>query len=689
MNDQTRNPLLHLDHLPAFSRIHPQHVVPAVEQSLTEARATIAALVDRETSGWDDLFLPLETLADRLEQVWSPVSHLHGVADNAELRAVYNVCLPMLSEYQTEVGQNQDLFRALQRIADSEEMGDLPPEKRKILENALLDFRLSGVALGAEEKSRFKVIAAKLSALEARFSENVLDATQAWKKSVAEFADLSGLPDTAITLARETAEREGHDGWMLTLEFPSYLSVITFADDRDLRREVYEAYSTRSSDQGPNAGKWDNTAVIEEILALRDEKARLVGFSNYAEYSLVRKMAPSVEQVLDFLRDLAKRTKPIAKQELHELGAFAREQGDIIELEAWDISYYAEKLRQHRFAFSQEELRAYFPLPKVLSGLFYVVGQLFGLQVQQLENREIWHPEVNFYEIRDQDGEVVGRFFLDLYARSHKRGGAWMAECMTRKAFHGDVQLPVAHLVCNFSPPLAGRPSLLTHEEVLTLFHEFGHALHHLLTKVDYPSIAGINGVSWDAVELPSQLLELWCWEQEALSHISGHVDTGRPLPNTLLEKMRAARNFQSGMAIVRQLEFALFDLRIHGEYNASQGARVQQFLDEVRREVAVVIPPAFNRFAHSFSHIFAGGYAAGYYSYKWAEVLASDAFSRFEEEGIFNRNTGLQLQQTVLEQGGAREAMALFVAFRGREPTIDALLRHNGIGMDGVGSVV
>lgn len=705
MNNQTQqNPLLHQDALPAFSRIRPEHIIPAVEESLKTARKTVAALEKLQAPSWEALIPPLEELDDGLDRVWSPVSHLHSVADNPQLREAYNTCLPLLSDYGTELGQNEALFRACRRVAEGGGAENLAPEKRKILENTLRDFRLCGVALPREKKARFREISTRLSTLESRFAENVLDATGAWKKHFTREEDLAGLPESALALARETAEREGREGWMLTLEFPSYLSAITFADDRALRREIHEAHGTRASDQGPHAGQWDNTQVMEEILALRHEKARLLGFDNYLEYSLVRKMAPNPEEVFRFLRDLVRRAKPVAQRDLAELRDFARRCDGIEDLGPWDIPYYSEKLRRERFDFSQEELRPYFPLPKVLEGLFHVVERLFGLHILPVENQEIWHPGVAFYEIRDAHGEPQGRFFLDLYARPHKRGGAWMGECLSRKALgmapemplgpgdgtrgetptdgnpEGHVQLPVAHLVCNFGPPLAGKPSLLTHEEVLTLFHEFGHGLHHLLTRVDYPSIAGTNGVAWDAVELPSQLLELWCWEHEALERCSGHVDTGEPLPAALLEKLRAARNFQSGMAMVRQLEFSLFDLRLHGEYDPGLGARIGQFLDEVRSEAAVVRAPAHYRFAHSFSHIFAGAYAAGYYSYKWAEVLASDAFSLFEENGIFHRDTGERFQRTVLEQGGARDAMDLFVAFRGRKPAIEALLRHNGI---------
>lgn len=704
MNTQLQSPWLNPDGLPAFSRIHPEHIVSTVERLLDKARAAVAALSERYASKvptdpdgdsgesceatsapfprWDDLIPPLEELEDSLHRIWSPVSHLHSVADSPALREAYNACLPLLSEYATELGQNERLFHAFEWIAKSKEMACLTPAKRKILENALLDFRLSGVGLADAEKARFKAISNRLSTLKSRFSENVLDAAGAWKKHILEKEALLGLPELALATARQAAEREGRDGWMLTLDFPCYLSVITFADDPVLRREIYEAYATRASDQGPNAGKWDNTEVMEEILSLRDERARLLGFPNYVECSLARKMAPSSGHVFDFLRDLARRARGMAERELEELRVFACRRG-ASRLEAWDIPYYSEKLSEEKFTFSQEELRVYFPAPKVLSGLFRIVQRLFDVRFRMIE-KETWHPDVRFYEVRDADGASMGGLYLDLYVRAHKRSGAWMDECITRKGFGGEIQLPVAYLTCNFGPPLGEKPSLLTHEEVLTLFHEFGHALQHLLTKVDYPSIAGANGVAWDAVELPSQLLEFWCWEREALGYISGHVETGDPLPDTLLERLHASRNFQSGMTMVRQLEYALFDLRIHREYDASRaeskGVQIQRFLNDVRDEVAVIALPAFHRLAHSFSHIFAGGYAAGYYSYKWAEMLASDVFSKFEENGIFDPDTGSLFQRALLEQGGSRDAMDLFKAFRGREPTIDALLRHNGI---------
>lgn len=684
MNTQTHSPWSGLDGLPAFSRIRPEHIVPTMEQLLKEACVTVAALEEgASTPVWDALIPVLEDLDDSLNRVWSPVSHLHSVADNPALREAYTACLPLLSEFSTELGQNERLYEALRRIAESEEMGRLAPVKRKILENSLLDFRLSGVALGAEDKARFKAISIRLSDLKNAFSQNVLDATFAWKKHILDREALSGFPESALALARETAKREGEEGWMLTLEYPSYLSTITFADDRALRQELYEAYTTRASDQGPNAGTWDNTEIMEEILALRDEAARLLGFPNYRERSLVRKMAPSSIRVLDFLRDLTRHAKPKAERELQELRDLARKRDGLNGIEFWDVPYYSEKLSQERFAFSQEDLRLYFPAPKVIAGLFRVVQRLFDIHIRVVEGKETWHPDVRFYEVRDGNDALIGGFYLDLYARPHKRGGAWMDECVTRKVIGDDVQWPIAYLTCNFGPPLEGKPSLLTHDDVLTLFHEFGHTLHHMLTKVDYPSIAGVNGVAWDAVELPSQLLEHWCWEPEALRDISAHVETGVPLPSGFMERLRATKTFQSGMATVRQLEYALLDFRLHGEYDHSQpkpkGTELQRLQKEVRDEVAVITPPGFHRMVHSFSHIFAGGYAAGYYSYKWAEMLASDAFSKFEENGLFHRGTGSLFRETILEQGGARDAMDLFVAFRGREPGIDALLRHSG----------
>ena len=600
------------------------------------------------------------------------------MVNGEELRKAYNACLPKLNAYATEMGHNARLYRAYRSVAESG--APLDEGQRRVLDNLLRDFHLAGVDLEPEQKAEYKEISQRLSELGNRFAENVLDATNAWSRRVTDPAELEGLPESALDLARQTAEQRGEPGWLLTLDAPSYQPVMSYADNRDLRREVYEAYVTRASERGPGDGQWDNTALMEEILALRHRQARLLGFANFAEQSLARKMARTPDEVMAFLVDLADRSHAQALREYRELADFAAAEFGVDRLEAWDVGYYAEKLRQHRYAITQEALKPWFPETRVLPGLFAVVKRLFGMEIREVEGVDTWHPDVRFFEIRDAAGEIRGQFYLDLYARPNKRSGAWMDECVGRM-FTAEVdQIPVAYLTCNFSPPVNGRPALFTHAEVQTLFHEFGHGLHHLLTRVDYPAISGIRGVAWDAVELPSQFLENWCWEREALALISGHHETGEPLPKELFEKMKAARNFQSAMAMVRQLEFALFDFRIHLEYDPARGGRVQEILKDVRDRVAVVPRPDFERFAHAFSHIFVGGYAAGYYSYKWAEVLSADAFSLFEKRGIFDRETGSRFLTRVLERGGEREPMDLFVAFRGREPRIDALLRHSGI---------
>ncbi len=675
------NPLLENYEFPPFSRIRPEHVEPAVESIIQDNLDQIEKLLARGGPyTWNSLIRPLEDMDDRLDKAWSPVRHLNAVVNTEELRRAYNACLPKLSDYATDLGQNQALYRAHQSIADSAEFARLDRAQQKIIRDALRDFRLAGVALPAEQKARFKAIEQRLSKLSSRFEENVLDATNAWTKSITDESQLQGLPETARAVARQAARARGLEGWLLTLEFPCYAAVMTFADDRALRREMYEAYVTRASDQGPHAGRWDNSEVMEEILKLRHEKARLLGYANFAELSLATKMAESPQKVLAFLQELAHRSKPVAEWDLAELQQYAADHHGIDRLQAWDLMYYSEKLRQHKFQLSQEEIKQYFPATRVVPGLFQVVERLYGLQIRELEGVDVWHPEVRCYEIRDAGGTLRGRFYLDLYARPRKRGGAWMDECVARRRLQGQVQVPVAFLTCNFTPPAGDDPALLTHDEVLTLFHEFGHGLHHLLTQVDYAGVAGIRGVEWDAVELPSQFMENFCWHRETLDLISGHYRSGEPLPDELFQKMLAAKNFQAGMLMVRQLEFALFDFRIHLEYDPEKGGRIYQILDQVRDQVAVFRPPAFNRFAHSFSHIFGGGYAAGYYSYKWAEVLSADAFSRFEEEGIFDPAVGRAFLEHILEVGGSRPALESFIAFRGREPRIDALLRHSGI---------
>jgi len=673
------NPLLDQPGLPAFTRILPEHVEPALDARLAACRAEIARLTGEvAVPTWETFVEPLEEMDDRLNRTWSPVGHLNAVMNSEALRAAYNACLPKLSDYGTEVGQNEDLFRGYQAVAAQEH---LDATQRKLLENALRDFHLSGVDLPKDRKARYKAISQELSQLTAKYSENLLDATNAWSTLITDQTRLAGLPESALGLARQCAQQRGQDGWLLTLDMPSYIPVMTYADDRDLRFEVYQAFGTRASDQGPHAGQWDNGELMERILALRHELAQLLGFANYAERSLATKMARSPQQVLAFLEDLARRSLPQARGELEEVRAFALEHHGQGHLEPWDIGYYSEKLRVHRYRISQEELRPYFPVSRVLSGLFGVAQRLFGVSITEAEAFERYHPDLRFFEIRDTaTGQLRGQFYLDPFARPDKRGGAWMDVCTNRLHTARCDQIPVAYLVCNFSPPVGDQPSLLTHTEVETLFHEFGHGLHHLLTRVDYPAVAGINGVAWDAVELPSQFMENWCWEREPLDLFAAHWETGERLPDALYQRMTAARNFQSAMQMVRQLEFSLFDFRLHLEYDPARGGRIYELLEEVRDQVAVIRPPAFNRFAHGFSHVFAGGYAAGYYSYKWAEVLSADAFSLFEERGVFDAATGRAFKENILEKGGSRDAMVLYVDFRGREPTTDALLRHSGI---------
>lgn len=673
------NPLLQAFDLPPYSAILPAHVEPAVDRILADNRAAIAELLKQQsgTPSWKGLVLALDELGARLGRAWSPASHLNAVCNNAELRAAYEACLPKLSEYWTEMGQNKPLFEAYEALAGSPAAGGFDVAQKTILEHALRDFRLSGIDLPAAEQKRYGEIQMKLSELTSKFSNQLLDATQAWTKHVTDEAALAGLTDSAKAQMAQAAQAKGLDGWLISLEFPSYFAVMTYADDRALREELYAAYCTRASDQGPNAGQFDNGPLMAEILDLRQELARLLGFGNYSELSLASKMAESTDQVLHFLRDLAVRSKPFAAQDLQELQAFAAEQG-CADLQSWDVGYYSEKLREQRYSISQEQVRAWFPIDKVLSGLFAIVEKLYGIQIKELSDFDSWHPDVRLFEI-EENGQHVGRFFFDLYARANKRGGAWMDGARDkRRAADGKLVSPVANLVCNFTPASLGKPALLTHDEVTTLFHEFGHGLHHLLTRVEHAGASGINGVAWDAVELPSQFMENWCWEPEGLALISGHYETGAPLPQDLLDKMLAAKNFQSGLMMVRQLEFSLFDFELHATHG--DGRSVLEVLEGIRAEVSVLRPPAYNRFANSFAHIFAGGYAAGYYSYKWAEVLSADAFSRFEEEGVLNPATGRAFREAILARGGSQAPMLLFVDFRGREPSIDALLRHSGL---------
>ena len=674
----SNNPLIDYPELPPFSKIQPEHVLPAVEQLVADGRARIQQVLAEGNFDYAHLVQALDEEDDRLGKAFGPAGHLNAVAQNEALRNAYNSCLPLLSEYGTEVGQNAQLCAAYQTLRDSDEWNSLSEAQQKDIDNTLRDFRLSGVDLPDDKKAQYMANSKRLSELTSQFSDNTLDATQAWTKLVTDEAELEGLPDSAKAGAADRAKAADKEGWLLTLDAPVFIAVMSHCKNAELRKEMYVAWTTKASDQGPHAGQFDNAAIMDEILKLRHEQAQLLGFANFGEESLATKMARDVNEVIRFLEDLARRAKPQAERELAELRAFAAEQG-ADQLEPWDIGFWSERLREARYSISEEELRPWFPADTVINGMFAVVGKLFGIQFRQRDDVDTWHEDVRFYELVDDDGSVRAAFYLDMYARTGKRGGAWMDDArIRRRRADGSLQTPVAYLTCNFAPPAGGKPGLLTHDEVVTLFHEFGHGLHHMLTEQDVSGISGINGVAWDAVELPSQFLENWCWTEEGIALISGHYETGEPLPKEKLEKMLAAKNFQGAMQMVRQLEFSLFDMRIHAEYQ--QGMDIYQVLKEVREQVAVIQPPAFNRFPNSFGHIFAGGYAAGYYSYKWAEVLSADAYSRFEEEGEFNEDTGRAFRSEILAKGGSREPMELFKAFRGREPSVEPLLRHCGI---------
>ncbi|TXH68903.1 MAG: M3 family peptidase [Thiothrix sp.] len=672
------NPLLQTNGLPQFTAIQAEHVEPALEQVLQENREwLVRRLAVPVQPTWDNLIYPLDEAGDRLERVWSPVSHLNAVANTESLRTAYNACLPKLSDYHTEMGQNQALYEAVKAVAGYQQ--DLEPSQQHALERSLLSFRLSGVALAEDKKQRYREISQQLSSLSSKFSDNILDATNAWFKQISDPELLKGIPESGLEMAQQAAQQRQLEGWVFTLDFPSYYSVLAYADSRELRAELYRAYTTRASDLGANAA-WDNTQTMRDILSLRQEEAELLGFANYAEVSLAMKMADTTQEVVDFLEDLAKRSKPFAAMEFAEVKAFAQTQLGLTDVQAWDVTYISEKMKEARFDFTDEDLKPYFPVNKVIRGLFSLVERLYGIRIQQSTEVDVWHPDVTFYQVYEADGSLRAEFYLDLYARQHKRGGAWMSDYCGRFRRKDGLQIPVAFMTCNGTPPVGDKPALFTHDEVVTLFHEFGHGLHHMLTKVDYPDIAGINGVEWDAVELPSQFMENWCWEPEVLNMIAGHWQTGEPLPEDLFNKMQAARHFQTAMMMVRQLEFALFDMRLHMDPKAAEPGRLEQIQAEVREQVAVIQPPVFNRMAHSFSHIFAGGYAAGYYSYKWAEVLSADAYARFEEAGLFSAEVGQAFLEEILQVGGSRPAMESFVAFRGRKPQIDALLRHSGL---------
>ena len=676
-----QNPLLNMQGLPPFSQIKPEHIQPAIEKLIQDCRDTVEQVLTQPHFTWENFILPLTEVNDRLSRAWSPVSHLNAVKNSPALREAYQACLPLLSEYGTWVGQHKGLYNAYLALQNTSEFATYSVAQKKAIENSLRDFTLSGIGLSEEKQKRYGEIAARLSELNSQFSNNVLDATMGWEKIIEDEAELTGLPESALQAAKQSAENKGLQGYRFTLEIPSYLPVMTYCENRALREEIYRAYATRASEQGPNGGKWDNSKVMEEILTLRIELAKLLGFNTYTELSLATKMAQNPQQVLDFLDNLAERAKPQGEKELQDLKDYCEKEFGVTELAPWDISFYSEKQKQHLYAINDEELRPYFPEERVISGLFELIKRIFNIRAVERFGVDTWHKDVRFFDLIDEKDQVRGSFYLDLYARENKRGGAWMDDCIGRKRkLDGSIQTPVAYLTCNFNAPIGDKPALFTHDEVTTLFHEFGHGIHHMLTQIDVSDVAGINGVPWDAVELPSQFMENWCWEEDALAFISGHYETGEPLPKEKLTQLLKAKNFQAAMFILRQLEFGIFDFRLHHTFEPEKVNQILDTLKAVKSQVAVIKGVDWARTPHSFSHIFAGGYAAGYYSYLWAEVLSADAFSRFEEEGIFNPITGKSFLDEILTRGGSEEPMQLFKRFRGREPQLDALLRHKGI---------
>jgi oligopeptidase A len=684
MNPSTVNPLTDFSGLPRFADIKPEHVTPAMDQLLADGRGAVAAAL-RAGPSWDAFVAPLEDANERIGRAWGQVSHLHAVLDSPELREAYNANLPKLSQYWTELGQNEALFQKYKELKRSAEFAALSPARKKIVDNAIRDFRLSGAELTPEAKKRFAQIQEELSRLGAKFSENLLDATNAYSLLIEDRKRLAGIPEDVLAAAREAAEKDAKPGWKFTLQAPSYFPVLQYADDRALRETLYRESTTRASEFGKP--QWDNTPLIARIVDLRGEMARLLGYANFAEVSLVPKMAESPAQVLGFLDDLARRARPFAERDVEELRAFAKNELQIEELQGWDVAYASEKLRGARYSFSDQEVKQYFPEDIAVAGAFRVAEALYQVKISPAQ-APVWHEDARFFEVRDASSggssQVIGQFYMDLYARETKRGGAWMDDAIGRRRKAGRIQTPVAYLTCNFSRPVAGKPALFTHDEVLTLFHEFGHGLHHLLTRVEDLGVSGISGVEWDAVELPSQFMENFCWEWDVLRQMTRHVDTGAPLPRALYDKMIAAKNFQSGLGMLRQIEFSVFDMQLHSDFEPGAGRSALQLLAEVRERIAVLKPPAYNRFPNNFSHIFAGGYAAGYYSYKWAEVLSADAYSSFEEvrdsNGVLDQATGRRFREEILSVGGSRPAAESFRAFRGREPRVEALLRHSGM---------
>ena len=674
------NPLLEQHVLPPFSAIKPEHIVPAIEKIIQENEAKMADLLEKCTApSWENIIEPLEELERTLNDAWSPVGHMNAVVNSPELREAYEKCLPLISEYSTKIGQNKKLYEVYKSLSENPDFESFPQSRKKIITDALRDFKLSGIALPEEKQKRYGELKKRLSELSSKFSNNVLDATMAWTKNITSESELKGIPENAMAAAKQAAEAKNLEGWLFTLDHPSFGPVMTYCENKELRKEIYEAFTTRASDKGPNAGKFDNSDNMNEILKLRSELAELLDFNNYAELSIATKMASSTDEVLGFLNDMAKRSLPQGREEIEEIKAFAAENLNITDLQAWDSGFASEKLRQQKYEFSQEELRPYFGADRVISGMFEIVTRLYGITFEKITDVDTWHKDVRFYNVI-RDGRQIASFYLDLFARENKRGGAWMDVCRSRISNSRKTQLPVAYLVCNFTGPVGSKPALLTHNEVVTLFHEFGHGLHHMMTQVNELSASGIAGVAWDAVELPSQFMENWCWEKGGLDLFAEHFESGEKLPDEMIQKLLNAKNFGAGLLMLRQLQFGLFDFEIHTFYGTERFKSIQETLDDVRDRVSVLETPGFNRFQHGFAHIFAGGYAAGYYSYKWAEVLSADAFSKFEENGIFDRKTGLEFLESILSKGGSADAADLFIDFRGRPPKIDALLRHCGI---------
>jgi oligopeptidase A len=674
------NPLLNFKQTPHFESIEAKHVIPALEAILAESRAKITKLQQVSSPDWENFTYKMECIDERLSRVWSPVSHLNAVRDSEELRAAYQTGIDLLTAYHSEVGQNKELFAQYTKIRESTQWSELTKAQKKLIENSLLDFKLGGAELSHDQQSRLTEIDQQLSQLSNEFERNLLDATQAWTLLISDSGRLKGLPQSALDMAQQSAALEEQQGWLFTLQIPSYLAVMQHAQDQQLRQDIYQAYAQRASEL-TDGGRFDNAPLIDSIVELKHARAKLLGFSHFAQYSLIKKMASSSEVVIDFLTELAQHARPTAVQEFADLKKFAADHYQQKDLKPWDISYYSERLREHQYAFSDEEIKPYFPAKQVVDGMFKVAKSLFGIEFQVNDSLEVWHPDVLCFDLVAGDGgDLIGSLYADLYVRKNKRGGAWMDSCIHRQRQEDTLQKPVAFLNCNFTPPIGDDPALLSHNEVETLFHEFGHTLHHLLTEVDVMGVAGINGVAWDAVELPSQFLENWCWHPDSLQLIASHYKTGDKLPLQLLEKMRAAKNFQSGMQTLRQVEFAMFDMRLH---SADKVPKVQALLDTVREEIAIIPVPAYNRFQNSFGHIFAGGYAAGYYSYKWSEVLSADAFGRFEEEGIFNHKAGQDFLRSILQRGGVDDPNDLFVEFRGRPPQLESLLKQSGLVAD------